>query len=243
MMRNCIGVDEAGRGPVIGPLIVCSISIPEGDMDQLEKIEVDDSKKLSKAKRLELFEKIVAIAEHRGWGIGTINCSPEEIDLNMAESNLNSLEVVLFSKAITQSSKTTSNNKILLDACDVDAKRFGRRVARELGASWESSEIFSQHKMDARNPLVAAASIVAKITRDCEMQKLSDDIGFDLGSGYPSDPKTKNAMKILCEGDLPADCLRWSWSTVSDTWSAMGKGESPIRSSDGKCFVQSSLID
>ena len=242
-MVRCIGVDEAGRGPVIGPLVVCSVCIPTDQQDLLEQIGVDDSKKVSKNERLRMFEEINSIADLRGWGIGTVICSAKEIDIYMKGSDLNSLEVFLFSKAIQRSSTDAASHKILLDACDVDERRFGFRVRNELGSAWGGSEIISKHKMDETSPLVAAASIIAKNIRDSEMQKLSEEIGFDLGSGYPSDPKTKIAVRRLCEGKTPADCLRWSWSTVKNTWSSLGKGELPIRGSDGHNFVQSSLND
>ena len=74
-MGSCIGVDEAGRGPVIGPLVVCSVCIPTDQQELLEEIGVDDSKKLSKNERLQLFEEINAIADLKGWGIGTVICS------------------------------------------------------------------------------------------------------------------------------------------------------------------------
>jgi len=242
-MGSCIGVDEAGRGPVIGPLVVCSLCMPRDQQYLLEEIGVDDSKKLSKNIRSQLFEQINTLADLNGWGLGTVICSPKEIDLYMKESDLNALEVFLFSEAIKQSSTDTTKNEILLDACDVDAKRFGRRVQKELGPNWGSCEIISKHKMDESSPLVAAASIIAKNIRDAEMQKLSEEIGFDLGSGYPSDSKTKSAVRKLCEESCPAECLRWSWSTVKNAWNSLGKGELPTRGSDGQYFVQSSLND
>ena len=242
-MGRCIGVDEAGRGPVIGPLVVCSVCIPTDQQDLLEQIGVDDSKKVSKNERLRMFEEINSIADLRGWGIGTVICPAKEIDIYMKGSDLNSLEVFLFSKAIQRSSTDAASHKILLDACDVDEGRFGVRVRSELGPEWGDCEIISRHKMDETSPLVATASIIAKNIRDSEMQKLSEEIGFDLGSGYPSDPKTKIAIRRLCEGNTPAECLRWSWSTVKNTWSSLGKGELPIRGSDGHNFVQSSLND
>ena len=83
--------------------------------------------------------------------------------------------------------------------------------------------------MDSSNALVAASSIVAKVTRDNAMQELSKDIGIDLGSGYPSDPKTRSSINELITGKNPHDCLRWTWSTVRRAWEEMYGTSVPIR--------------
>ena len=72
--------------------------------------------------------------------------------------------------------------------------------------------------MDSSNTLVGASSIVAKVTRDNAMHELSKEIGIDLGSGYPSDPKTRSSINELIAGKNPHDCLRWTWSTVRRAW-------------------------
>ena len=78
----------------------------------------------------------------------------------------------------------------------------------------------AEHKADENHPEVSAASIIAKVTRDKIIEQLKEEIGFDIGSGYPSDPKTKLAVAELIKGELPHDCLRWSWKTVEN---AMGR--------------------
>ena len=95
----------------------------------------------------------------------------------------------------------------------MNAERFARNVSQK------SSRIcLAEHKADEIHPEVSAASIIAKVTRDRAIEKLSKDMGLDLGSGYPSDPKTKSAVQELVKGERPHDCLRWSWKTVSDAW-------------------------
>ena len=200
-----IGVDEAGRGSVIGPLVVCAF----GSISQTHLIElgVKDSKDLSKKRRNELYEIL------REMPHNVILCQPDRIDNS---ENLNDLEVELFAEALSVMPK----GEIMLDACDINANRFAKKVS---GISKLACK--AEHKADENHPEVSAASIIAKVTRDRAIETLSKELGIDLGSGYPSDPKTKSAVKILVEGEMPHECLRWSWKTVSNA-----RGEpSPMR--------------
>lgn len=191
-----IGVDEAGRGSVIGPLVVCSFA----SISQTELIElgVKDSKDLTKKKREELYQILVEMPHN------VIICDPKRIDNS---ENLNQLEVELFAESLS----IMPEGDIMLDACDVDASRFARNVS-----AISKRNCYAEHKADENHPEVSAASIIAKVTRDNCVKQLSQELNMDLGSGYPSDPKTKAAVKILSIGEYPHDCLRWSWKTVSD---------------------------
>ena len=229
MSEYSIGVDEAGRGPVIGPLIVCAISIPSSDYNILREIGARDSKALSKSRRESIYKLIYEEAIERNWNIGIIECEPFRIDHNNSVSNLNELEVTLFSEAIKNSNDDDESGSIFLDACDVNQERFGNNVRTKLGPLWSNWRIISEHSMDSSNALVAASSIVAKVTRDVTMQELSKDIGIDLGSGYPSDPKTRSSINELITGKNPHDCLRWTWSTVRRAWEEMYGTSVPIR--------------
>ena len=191
-----IGVDEAGRGSVIGPLVVCSFA--SISQSELLELGVKDSKDLSKKKREELYQILVKMPHN------VIICEPKRIDIS---PNLNQLEVELFAESIS----VMPDGEIMLDACDVDAARFARNVS-----SLANRDCKAEHKADENHPEVSAASIIAKVTRDNCVKQLCQDLEMDLGSGYPSDPKTKSAVKILSGGDYPHDCLRWSWKTVSD---------------------------
>ena len=178
-----IGVDEAGRGPVIGPLVVCAFA--SVSTSQLAEFGVKDSKDLSKKKRDELFD-ILSEMPHN-----VIVCSPERIDNS---ENLNSLETELFAEALLP----MPTGSVMLDACDVDADRFAKRVS-----TLAKRECNAEHKADENHLEVGAASIIAKVTRDRIIEELSNEIGIDLGSGYPSDPKTRAAVVELTKEDLP----------------------------------------
>ena len=236
-----IGVDEAGRGPAIGPMVVCAISIPIGDRGILTEIGVDDSKNLTRQKRESIHSEIINISESRGWKIGVINCDAERIDLWMESGTLNSLEVLAFSDAIEEVVENSLEYSIFLDACDVDAERFGRNVSSSLtnkGIDWK---IFSEHRMDSDDVVTGAASIIAKVNRDWAMDKLSQELGIDLGSGYPSDPKSKTAIEDLCREEPPPDCLRRKWKNVDRAWMIHHRKPIPSRSIRTHGGVQSAL--
>jgi ribonuclease HII len=200
-----IGVDEAGRGPVIGPLVVCAFA--STSQSHLRELGVKDSKDLSVKRRNELFP-ILSMMPHK-----VIICSPERIDNS---TNLNTLEVELFAEALA----AMPDGEIMLDACDVNANRFANNVSKLSGRVCSA-----EHKADENHPEVSAASIIAKVTRDRIVSEISEELGFDIGSGYPSDPKTKAAVIELIKGDKPHDCLRWSWKTVENAWG----GTPPLR--------------
>lgn len=87
----------------------------------------------------------------------------------------------------------------------------------------------SRHAADLHCLAVAGASILAKVERDRIIRELGESLGIDIGSGYPSDPKTVSALPALLEGDTPHDCLRWKWKTVSDAWHAQYSTKVPQR--------------
>jgi ribonuclease HII len=236
-----IGVDEAGRGPSIGPLVVCALSIPIEDRVILTDLGVDDSKNLTKTKRESIHSGIIAISEARGWDIGLIHCDAESIDLWMESGTLNSLEVKAFADAISKVTASSLEFSLFLDACDVDAERFGRNVYSKLEEVGGECRIYSKHRMDSDDVVTGAASIIAKVNRDWAMEKLSKELGIDLGSGYPSDPKSKIAVEELCREDPPHECLRIKWKNVERAWLAHHQKPIPSRAIGASGGVQSAL--
>jgi len=237
------GVDEAGRGPALGPLVVCSLCVPSEDVAFLQESGARDSKSLSPGKRGEIYTKIIKEYENRDWGLGIVVCEPSRIDYNSVNSDLNSLEVELFAEALELCTNPIPNGSLKVDACDVDEARFGSRLSNVLGERWDGWDIDSRHGMDSRDVVTSAASIIAKVERDSKIHELSEELGIDLGSGYPSDPKTRRAVGKLVSGELPHECLRWSWKTVSMAWTEFHGTPVPSRSGDGKIASQSTLGD
>ena len=196
-----VGVDEAGRGPVLGPLVVAGVAV-ESDV-ALRHINVRDSKRLSPEKREALAPEIEKLAT---WELLVIPA--EQIDLMRAEMSLNDFEAKLFAEVIDKLRPETA----YVDAADVDEIEFKRCVRKELAFD---VEIVSQHNADELFPVVSAASILAKVCRDREMRTIEDEVGMHIGSGYASDADTIAFLEtwIRAHGSLPPH-TRASWDTA-----------------------------
>lgn len=174
-MKIC-GVDDAGRGSMLGPLVIAGITMPKKDIPKLSKLGVKDSKQLTPKVREELYKKIIAIVDD--YYVAKI--SPKIIDVSVMKHDLNHLEAKYMAKVILKLNPDTS----YVDSCDVNPKRFGKEIAKLSN----NNKIHSYHHADSRFVVVSAASIIAKVTRDRAISKLRKN--HDLGSGYPSDSKT-----------------------------------------------------
>jgi ribonuclease HII len=238
-----IGVDEAGRGPVIGPLVVGALAIRASDAEELRELGVKDSKDLSVSERERIEAEISGRVSEGRWRSGLVICQPSRIDINSLTSDLNSLEIELFAEAIKATALSSKDGVVRADACDVNEQRFARRLTSALGEDWADWDVEAKHGMDSSDLVAGGASILAKVTRDAEIHEISIRTGLDIGSGYPSDLKTRGAVERLLTNGKPHDCLRWSWATVSDIWSATHGTPVPVRSAGGGAVVQSSLDD
>lgn len=236
-----VGVDEAGRGPVLGPLIVGVCAIPEGDLALFREQGVRDSKDLSPKKRRELEAWFNEQSKKRRWFGGVINLSAERIDLAMQNTSLNLLEVEGFQEALLLLPHRAELS-VIADACDVNSERFARRIMDGLPDwPWPNSTLRAEHKADEQHPVVSMASILAKEARERAVSAIEERLGFSIGSGYPSDPATQRALPDLCpQTGLDVD-LRWGWATVKRFWETNRAGDVPVR---GKPLtVQRTLFD
>ena len=195
------GVDDAGRGSVLGPLVIAGISIEKNKIKQLVKIGVKDSKQLSPQSREKLYEQILSIVD--GYHVAKI--SPRIIDKNVNKNLLNQLEANYMAKVI----KKLEAGSSYVDSCDVNPKRFGLYISNIA----KTGKIISSHHADRKYPVVSAASIIAKVSRDREIEKLRKS--HDLGSGYPSDSKTMEFIKNwISQNDGVPVFVRKSWKPV-----------------------------
>jgi ribonuclease HII len=199
LSRKC-GVDEAGRGPVLGPLVVAAVMV-EDDAPLIE-MGVRDSKKLTRARRIELHSAIHQVADTE-----VVIITHDDIDKQRASDSLNSIEARAFATALLR----FRGSRIFADAADVDPHRFKRMVCSHLDFD---VQMICEHKADEQYPVVSAASIVAKETRDSIMDRISEELGKPVGSGYASDPITIAFLEnwISEKGDLPPYARR-SWDT------------------------------
>ncbi|MHA1257650.1 MAG: ribonuclease HII [Promethearchaeota archaeon] len=199
------GIDEAGRGPVIGPLILCGVCFEESQLPFLKKIGVRDSKKLSPKRRKELAKTI----KDNCLSFEIISVSAKEIDKRKtAKITLNRLEELKMSDIINK----LRPDVIYIDAVDVNEERFGKSIERLL--NYSPNKIVSKHKADDLFPIVSAASIIAKDTRDDVIDKFKQKYS-DIGSGYPSDKRTTDFLRnwIKKNKNFPP-FVRISWETT-----------------------------
>lgn len=202
-MTTILGIDEAGRGSVIGPLVVGGFLVRSDRLAALRAAGARDSKSLSRTRREEVYTALGAIGAHRAIAI-----SPPEIDRFVARGGLNRLEAREFARLVRELSPDT----VRVDACDANALRFGALVGRLAGGK---VPVVARHRADRDDPVVGAASIVAKVERDRRVARLRQRLGVDFGSGYPSDPRTVDFLRSeqVCGGARPT-FVRWSWETM-----------------------------
>jgi ribonuclease HII len=178
------GVDEAGRGSVIGPLVVAGISIGENGISLLRQLGIRDSKMLTPLARQSLFGSIVQLSS--SLYISMITC--HEVDSYVFLNGLNELEAMTMAEVINN----IRADRIYVDACDINLKRYKNTIKKYLWAPIPN--VCCLHHADSLNVVVSAASIVAKIIRDNEIQRIRQ-MYHNIGSGYPSDRKTMFFIK------------------------------------------------
>ena len=206
------GVDEAGKGPVLGSMFVAAVGAPREAVPD----GVEDSKALADERREALADRLRA--DDRVTA-AVVAVPPARIDA----ANLNDLLIAAHAEAAGAVARPGDAG--LCDAGDVDADRFAARVADRLGPALD---VEARHGADAAHDLVAAASVLAKSAREAHVADLAAEYGA-VGSGYPGDPATRSFLRrhVGERGDLP-DCARRSWATseavlAADEQSALGE--------------------
>lgn len=217
-----IGADEAGKGPVLGPMIAAAVraapeTLPDG---------IADSKRLSPARRTEL---ATTLRNDPSVDVGVAVVSVDRIDA--PDTDMNSLTVAAQAEAL--STVAIEGDEVIVDAGDVSESRFARRVREAVATAdtatadaendpttAESVEVIAEHGADDEYPLVGAASVIAKVERDRQVAELAEEYG-EIGSGYPSDQTTRTFLVdyVRAHGELPA-CARSSWQTADDVLAA-----------------------
>ena len=195
------GIDEAGRGAVAGPMTIAGVCCTKEQEVLLKKMGVKDSKLLSPKKREILAEAI----EKTVKDIVVLNVGPCKIDGHRKTGlSLNQIEGMKMAEVAT----FLKPHKVFIDSPDRNIPKFKAWIAKMIQ---HDPEIVLEHKADLNYPVVAAASIIAKVERDREMQKLCEEHG-ELGSGYPSDEVTMNWLKnwIAVNKKFPK-FIRRSW--------------------------------
>lgn len=227
-----LGVDEAGKGPVLGPMVAAAVLANPADLP----VDVDDSKRIAPSRR-ESIEG--AIREVDDVAVGVAFVEPAEID--RSDTDMNTLTVCGQARAIraaldargdTVAADLDEPVRVVADAGDTSEARFARRLDEFVaspdpdagdGADLPAVDVSAFHGADEDDSVVGAASVVAKVARDERMAAIDADHPAydDLGSGYPSDPATREFLRAYVDdhGDVP-DCARRSWATCDDLLAA-----------------------
>ncbi|MEK6969923.1 MAG: ribonuclease HII [Nanoarchaeota archaeon] len=204
-----VGVDEAGRGPVLGPMVMVALAVKEEDQKKLTWMGVKDSKMLSPEVREELFDRIREVVQD--FRIEVIE--PDAIDLSLteAESNLNWLEADTSARMVSE----LDSHTIILDCPSPNLAAYKEYVTSRLSkAVKDKAELIVEHKADKNHIVVSAASVIAKVIRDRQVERLKKEIGIDFGSGYMSDPKTKEFLEKYYD-QFPT-LFRKKWRSFKD---------------------------
>jgi len=202
-MMITLGIDEAGRGPLIGPMVIAGCSFEKNDLLELENLGVKDSKKLSPSSRERLFKSIISLAkDYRIYKI-----SVKEIDEAVSSSlKITGLEAKYMAKIISE----IHADEIYIDSPMKNTEKFINILRRYLNRDYK---IICEIKADENYIEVSAASILAKVTRDNEIRILKEKYG-DFGSGYPSDPRTIAFIKRCLEKNELPDQVRKTWKSL-----------------------------
>jgi ribonuclease HII len=209
------GVDEAGRGCVIGPLVVAGVALQAEKLEQLASLGVKDSKLLTAKKRESLYSEIISLVSV----FRVEKLQPAEIDVvvesGRVNHKLNRLEAQTMAKVI----EFLKPDQVYVDAADIVEDKFRNHISECLTCK---PNIISKHKADRLFSVVSAASIIAKVDRDRDIADLRREFG-DFGSGYLHDPKTLVFLKSwLASHDGYPPCVRKSWKPAKRLLSEKG---------------------
>jgi ribonuclease HII len=205
MVRKVVcGVDEAGRGCVVGPLVIAAVAVEKPYVAKLRELGVADSKTLTARRRRELYEAILERFKSR-----YVVVEPWDVDRSLrvrGGPGLNSLEYRYIAKLVD----TLKPSEVLVDSPDRNTRRAGEEILKHLKTR---VQLRCMVHADRKSPVVAAASIVAKVVRDNRVEELRKFYG-DFGSGYPSDPKTRSWLRARLDGERLPLHVRRGWKTL-----------------------------
>ncbi len=209
MSQLILGIDDAGRGPVIGPMVLAGCLVNEEMQKEFKKLGVKDSKQLTPKRRAFLADVIREKAED----FEVVIVYPDEIESSSADgTNLNDVEAIACAQIINKINKGYGKMKVVLDCPSTGINKWRDFLKTKIN-DLSNLEVVCEHKADVNHVSVSAASIIAKDVREKEMAILKEKYGHEIGSGYASDPYTikfleKHANKFKDEG-----LFRKTWST------------------------------
>jgi len=203
-----LGIDDAGRGPVIGPMVLAGCLIDDKVSEELKKLGVKDSKQLTQ-KRREFLAKII---KEKAETFEVVVLHPDEIDKKMGKINLNDLEAIATARIINKINKGFNKIRVVVDCPSVSIIKWTDLLKTKIN-NLSNLDVSCEHKADQNHIAVSAASVLAKTVREIEMDKLREKYGPEIGSGYTSDPSTQKFLEKYAKKYKDSGIFRQSWIT------------------------------
>jgi ribonuclease HII len=214
-----LGIDDAGRGPVIGPMILAGCLINDAQAKELKQLGVKDSKQLTPKRREYLADLIREKVETFEVEI----ISPKVIDGNGKDRiKLNEVEAIACAKIINKINKGFDKIHVVVDCPSTSLVKWGDYLKRRI-KNLSNLEVSCEHKADQNHVSVSAASILAKSVREKEMSKLKEKYGDEIGSGYTSDPNTQKFLKKHARKYEHDGIFRKTWITWKKAIESFGQ--------------------
>ncbi len=213
-LKFTVGIDEAGRGCVLGPLVIGAFAVREGESQVLKAEGAKDSKLLSASQREALKEKLSKM----GVGLAIYIPATELDELMGKKISLNEIEAMKIGELLSKMQKELEKQGAIISEVNADspdpiASGFAKRISKYFHSS---AKIECANKGESKWPHVASASIFAKVERDAEIEKIKGIVGENFGSGYSSDPRTIEFLKRRLNDKKVAPFVRHKWATVKN---------------------------
>ena len=199
-MVSLVGIDEAGRGPVIGPMVMCGVLMDDKEQFKLKVLGVKDSKLLTPKQREHIYEVLIKDLK---YSVRVVSAKEVDNAVWSDSSNLNWLEADKSIEILNE----LKPKRVILDCPSNNIAAFVHYIKERVH---KDLEVKAEFKADQKYLAVGAASIIAKVTRDRAIEEIKKKNKVDFGSGYPSDPKTQ---KFIKENWNKYDFFRKSWAT------------------------------
>ncbi|HNZ52033.1 MAG: Ribonuclease HII [Candidatus Diapherotrites archaeon ADurb.Bin253] len=204
-----LGIDEAGKGPVIGPMVIAGCLIDTSIEREFKRLGIKDSKELTPKRR----EFLANIVREKAETFEIIVVHPKEIDKSLNSGmNLNNLESRKIAEIINKINKGYKKIKVVIDCPSVGVTKWVDALKMKIN-NLSNLEITCEHKADKNYVAVSAASILAKSIREKEMNILREKYGDEIGSGYTSDPATIHFLELHADNPKNASIFRKTWET------------------------------
>jgi ribonuclease HII len=208
-----LGIDDAGRGPVIGPMVLAGCLIKKETEKEFIKLGVRDSKTILPKKRDKLAEEIKLRCE----AYHAVIIPVREIDGQDNDGlNLNQREAIASAQIINKLNKQIKNSDKIQAIIDCPSTNIPawKEYLEQFLIGRANVTVICEHKADVNHVSVSAASIIAKTTRDKEIEKIKKELGVDFGSGYSSDPITRKFIYEQYDKYKDKGIFRESWGTI-----------------------------